>query len=407
MSPYKYPAVVIGGGINGLGITRNLGKNGVDVFCIAEKKNEAIYSKYCKKYFISSKVEHDLQELFNILSRIKHEFGDIGALFPISDISALNTSILNGKLNNSNQCIANSNVIRTLIEKEKFYRSLEKNRIPFPKTIFLSQSKDFTRIVDKDQFPVILKPSISQKFGEQFGKKGFIVNSHKELSKCLKITNKYNIDVFVQEIVPGPATNHYFIDGYFNKNSKPLAIFARQRLRMWPTILGNSSVCKSIPISDVADLKKTIVRYLSSIGFCGIFSAEFKKDSRDNVGKLLDVNARSWWYNQFPSSCGINIIFLAYLDSIGEKIKIQKNYEIDKKNIYLIEDLKWMCNKFFKGELSFQEWYSSLNGNRNWTLFDNSDIRPFIMKMFQTFIHTITHPRRFKFTFDGNTQYFQ
>jgi predicted ATP-grasp superfamily ATP-dependent carboligase len=176
---------------------------------------------------------------------------------------------------------------------------------------------------------------------------------------------------------------------------------------MWPSSLGNSTVCKSVSLSDIVDLKKTIVRYLLNIGYHGIFSVEFKKDSRDNIGKLLEVNARSWWYNSFPSSCGVNIIFIAYLNSIGENIKVQKNYQIDKKLIYSIDELKWMFNRILKGEFSFQEWYSSLNGKRDWALFNREDLRPLIMKMLKMIKLTIAHPRRFTVTIDDNTQYFR
>ena len=42
------PAVVIGGTENGLGVIRNLGRNGVDVYCVLDDKDVAFYSKYCR-----------------------------------------------------------------------------------------------------------------------------------------------------------------------------------------------------------------------------------------------------------------------------------------------------------------------------------------------------------------------
>ena len=94
MSQYETPAVVIGGGVNGLGIIGNLGRNGVDVYCVVNKKNEAVYSKYCKKYFVSPGVEHDLQKLTIFLTKFKHKIGREAVLFPTSDISLINVSLL-------------------------------------------------------------------------------------------------------------------------------------------------------------------------------------------------------------------------------------------------------------------------------------------------------------------------
>ena len=61
-----------------------------------------------------------------------------------------------------------------------------------------------------------------------------------------------------------------------------------------------------------------------------------------------------------------------------------------------------MFNKIFEGKLSFKEWYSLLNGKRDWALFNGEDIRPFIMKILKMTTFTITHPKRFMGTIDGN-----
>ena len=192
---------------------------------------------------------------------------------------------------------------------------------------------------------------------------------------------KHKIDVMVQEIVSGSATNHYFIDGYLDKNLKPVALFARRRLRMWSLSFGNSTVCVSVPISEVVDMKETIVKYLTSIGFRGIFSAELKIDPRDNAGKLLEVNARSWWYNSFPSACGVNIIFMACLEAIGKDVKFIEDYEIGTNLIYFTEDLNWLSAMFAQSKLSFSEWLSPMIGKKDWVVFAKDDLRPFMMNI--------------------------
>jgi D-aspartate ligase len=393
LNSYKYPAIVIGGGINGLGIIRNLGRNGVDVYCLAEKKTEAIYSKYCKKYFIYSDVEHDMQKLSKILHEIKNDIGEKCVLFPTSDISTINVSILNEKQKNPYQFVADSKTTKMLIEKKEFYSSLQKHNVAYPKTFFLTGARDDMSIIENSNFPLIVKPSISQHFAEKFFIKGFIAHSQKELINNLKVTEKQNIEVIIQEIIPGPPTNHYLIDGYFDKNSKPLILFARQRLRMWPAPLGNSTVCKSVPISEVAEMKDTIVKYLTKIGFRGIFNAEFKIDAQDNIAKLLEINARSWWYNSFPTSCGVNIIFVAYLDAIGEKIEILKNYQTDKKMIYLTEDLKSIIFNLFNRDFYSNNLSYIFNKDVDWVLFDKHDAKPFLMKMLMMFSDIASHPK--------------
>ena len=71
MKGYEIPAVVIGGGITGLGVIRNLGRNGINVYCAVNDKDFAIYSKYCKGYFIYPGVEDDLQVLDAFLKKFE------------------------------------------------------------------------------------------------------------------------------------------------------------------------------------------------------------------------------------------------------------------------------------------------------------------------------------------------
>lgn len=72
MRKFSIPAIVLGGGATtGLGAIRSLGRAGVDVCYIDDEKNEAIYSKYCKKYFILPETSHNKNELKKILLKLQ------------------------------------------------------------------------------------------------------------------------------------------------------------------------------------------------------------------------------------------------------------------------------------------------------------------------------------------------
>jgi D-aspartate ligase len=226
-----------------------------------------------------------------------------------------------------------------------------------------------------------VKPSVSQSFNRKFHKKGFVAHSRKELNQCLSLVNKLKIDVMVQEILPGPPTNHCLISGYIDRDFELKALFAYRRIRQFPPQFGNSTVCESIPLAQVKEMKETLLKYLLSIGYHGIFMAEFKKDSRDEEDKLLEVNARSWWYNTFPSACGVNIILMAYFDEIGEKVRSTTEYEIGRKLIYFTEDLKLALTTARLKRFSLQKWISPLLGKKDWAIFANDDPTPFLMNV--------------------------
>ena len=162
---------MIGGGVNGLGIIRNLGRNGVDVYCVVDKKDAAVYSRYCKRYFVFPGVGRDLQKLKTFLTKLERQLGRKAILFPTSDISVLNVSSLIGEMDNYLTSISDKEVLETLIKKRKFYHSLMTKGVPHPMTLFpdLEKLKD---ICKKLPFPVFVKPSMSQIFSKKFSKKG-------------------------------------------------------------------------------------------------------------------------------------------------------------------------------------------------------------------------------------------
>jgi predicted ATP-grasp superfamily ATP-dependent carboligase len=191
-----------------------------------------------------------------------------------------------------------------------------------------------------------------------------------------------NIDVLLQEIIQGPATNHYFVEGYLDERSRPLALFARRRMRMWPLSFGNSSLSVSVPIAEVQDMKGSIIRFLAGLKFHGIFSAEFKIDPRDELPKLLEVNARGWWYNSLSATCGVNIILTAYLDAIGMTNVTAENYETGRYAINFLYDMKSSAWMFAQKRLSLRDWIHPLTGRIDWAIFSEDDPRPWALSSY-------------------------
>lgn len=384
MRQFRIPTIVLGGGATtGLGAIRSLGRAGVTVYYMDEKKSEAIHSKYCKKYFIFPKIGHNKDELRRVLLKLKNVIGN-AVLFPASDSYAICLSDLIDELNGYYLPAPKKDVIEILINKRRFYESLMK-KIPHPTTHFPENLEDVKKISEDVSYPVFIKPYFSQPFSERFRKKGFVANSERELWEYFALTQRLKVHVMIQEIILGPQTDHIFLDGYVDRDSNPKAFFARRRLRMWPLAFGNSSLCVSIPASEVVSWKESLFRYLRSIHYHGIFSAEFKKDQRDSVFKLLEINSRtSAWFNTLSAECGINIMLISYLDAIGKDTKYSEDYEAGVKWVFLRDDLRAAMTMILNGDLGLREWISSLLGKKDYASYAKDDLRPFVMSLPRT-----------------------
>jgi D-aspartate ligase len=384
MSKFKVPAILFGGGpINALGVTRNLGRNGVKVYYVEEENNEAAFSRYCEKSFIIPRVQGDRRKLRNFLAKFEKETSSSAVVFSGSDIFCLNLSSLKDEVvDNFHFVLPSKEIVETLVNKKKFYQSLDKDKIPHPITYFPRCLDDVEKISKNIDYPIYVRPSISQIFVERFRKKGFVVGSEEELIRCCALAARSKIDFMIQEIIPGPAMNLFGGCGYYNKNGGPMGLFAYRRLREWPHNFGTNSLIESVPISDMSAIRDLAVNYLCNIGYYGLMEAEFKKDPRDGDFKFLEVNARSWWQNSFPTKCGINLVLMAYLDTIGAEIRHQEKYKVGVKWIYFLNDLRSAIKMLKNREITIQQWFSSLRMINDRAYFSSDDPLPSMLSPF-------------------------
>jgi len=384
MRYFNNPAILFGpDSINGLGLVRNLGRNGVKVYCVAEKKNEIAFSRYCRRFFVVPRIEGNKEVLRAFLSKIGRELQYPAVLFPGSDLFCISLSRLRdevgSELSGKYIFFGNTKAVETLVNKKKFYQSLDNYNIPHPITYFPETYQDIENISKQVEYPIYIRPSITQIFGARFHEKGFVVSSQKELIEKYMLVSRYKIEVMVQEIIPGPATNLFGINGYFDKNSNPQGFFAYRRLREWPHGFGCNSLIESISMSDVPFLKEITENYLRKLRYHGIFETEFKRDQRDGSFKLLEINARSWWQNSFPTKCGINLILMAYLDAIGKRIDYTDTYRIGVKWLFFLNDLLSSMKMLHEKQMSISEWLSSLRKVEDYAYFSADDPLPWIV----------------------------
>ena len=237
----RIPAYVLGGGINGLAVIRNLGRSGITVYSVVEKRDATTYSKFCKKCYIIPKIEKDpevLRSFFSDDNRLRAG----GVLFPASDIFSLHLSKLKQELEkNYVMPVSLYETGKKLVDKREFYHSLSEFDIPFPKTCF-PETLEEVRLISKDvEYPVFIKPIDSQAFSLKFRTKCFTANNADELMKFYRFASENGFAMMLQEVIPGlAAKNVYGFEGYFDQNSKLKAGFAHLRLRGWPPVFGNT-----------------------------------------------------------------------------------------------------------------------------------------------------------------------
>jgi predicted ATP-grasp superfamily ATP-dependent carboligase len=318
-SKKNVPVIVFGNSVSALGFARSLAGSGVDVYYATEKRNEATFSRRFKECFIIPKLEADASEYFDFLVRFlkQHPFS---VVFPGSDTCCFNLASATTRLDEDERrgfhfLMPTKDILDTLLDKRRFYRDLSRRGISYPYTYFPESSDDVIRISREVDYPVYVKPSLSEVFVKIFQRKGFVARTKEELVNYCELASKQDVDVLVQKIIRGSDAEVFDINAYFDREHNPRGLFACHRNRGWPQGFGLGCLIESVPLSSVPEVK-TVVDYLHDIGFYGLADAEFKRDPGGGEFKFLEVNPRLWLQNSFPAKCGINLNLMAYLDAV-------------------------------------------------------------------------------------------
>ena len=276
--------------------------------------------------------------------------GDV-VLMPCSDDWVQATSRLDADEHpNVRSWTSSPETIDTLVNKKEFRAQLEADGVPHPVTRVISGPDDLANLPDSSFHYAFLKPHDSHKFLAQCGVKGVMVADKNDAIKKLANIHKKGLQVVIQEYVPGPPTNHIFVDGYRSKTTGEIRLLARRRLRMFPRDFGNSTDMVTIEPDSAKPALESLDVLFQSLNFKGIFSAEFKIDDRDREFKLLEVNCRPWWYVDYADRCGLHACKYAYQEALDLPLDQFNGYALGKRCVYPIYD--WSARRDNKSESS-------------------------------------------------------
>jgi predicted ATP-grasp superfamily ATP-dependent carboligase len=253
---------------------------------------------------------------------------------------------------------------RILVDKGRLSVVLQKLGIPHPRTIPWPAEEGLPAPEASFFADYILKPRISKQFQLRFGTKGYRCRDRSEVEIYRAEILDSGLQMVLQEYIPGPPTAHYFIDGFIDRSGITCARFARQRLRMYPPDLGNSTLMISVPLSAVRPAAEALDLLLAALHYRGTFSAEFKQDERDGVFKLIEVNCRHWWYVGFAASCGVDVTWMTYQDALGNPVPPIEQYRVGARCVHPHCD-RYACLGLRRDrQLSLWSWAESWLGSR-------------------------------------------
>jgi predicted ATP-grasp superfamily ATP-dependent carboligase len=357
-SDYSVPALVLGAPWHTtLAVIRALADAGVPQLAVGTASSYAARSRWHRPLLKDHERQPSPETLAEFLARLPNERM---VLFPCGDAWLAAVARLEpGLATRFPTSIGPVDSVDICLDKGRFAELLVRCDVPHPRTVSLGPDGD-PWTISRTFVDPFLKPVTSDVFAQLFGSKGLKVVNAVEVREQARAARRAGVGLLIQELIPGPATAHYYVDGFVDRTGSVRSWFARQRIRSYPQPFGNSSCMTTIPCDRLRAPIAALESLFQAIRYRGVFSAEFMHDPRDGVFKLIEVNARAWGGLALAVSCGVNVIEMAYRDALGLPVQPAFEYPAGRCWVYHLGDAIVLARQLRAGRLE------GLTGFRMW-----------------------------------------
>lgn len=246
-------------------------------------------------------------------------------------------------------------VIKSLTNKETFYKTYEKSCLKFPKTIYFDCSKESK--IPKMTYPIVLKPAnvvVYNHLRFEGKNKIYKLNNEEEVKNTLNLIKNggYTDKLILQEFIPGDDSNLFDSVVYVNtKGHVEFISFAQIGLQeRTKSMVGNAAVLMNgfnTTKGDVDNQVEDIKKFMENIGYTGFAEVDMKYDCRDNTFKVLEINARQGRCSYYVTPLGKNLVQVLIEDCLNG---IEHEYEVLDKRVLLSFVPKGIVKKYISNE---------------------------------------------------------
>lgn len=310
------PAVVIGAGINGLGVARSLARERVPVWLLdSDRRRAEMHTRAAHAVSVRSLHGEALIEDLTALSQAR--FSNVRPVLFLTQEECVKTvSQYRDRLSALYRCsLPTDDVLHKLIHKRGFQSVAERLGSPIPSLVHV-RSPDELPIIETLHYPVVVKPGEhNTEYGRQF-KKAYRVENAAAGADLIRRILSVTPDVVVQEWIEGPDANIYFCLQYLDRRGCLAASFTGRKIRSWPPQVGGTASCVAAPEVHQR-LSAMTTQFFQATGVIGMASMEYKRDSRTRDFLMVEPTVgRTDYQEEVATLNGINLPHAAWCSEL-------------------------------------------------------------------------------------------
>lgn len=311
-------ALILGADYRALGAARSLGRRGVPVWMLAERGEPlATVSRYTQHRMCWPRPDAEARLGFLGELAVMRDLAG-WALIPSADTTAAMVARGHDELSQHYALTTPPwDVVRWAYDKRLTYALAEQVGVPRPGTVCVGQG--FQPASVSMSFPAVLKPAVKEESNALTNAKAWRVDDRDELERRFREACEL-IDpelLILQELIPGGGEAQ-FSYAALCRDGEPLASLTARRTRQYPADFGRASTF--VETLDCPDVVEPSLRLLSELRWSGLIEIEYKRDPRDGVLKLLDMNPRIWGWHTLCARAGIDFPWLLWLMISGREV---------------------------------------------------------------------------------------
>lgn len=209
--------------------------------------------------------------------------------------------------------VAEEELVEDLVDKERFQTLSERLDLPVPasRCVSAAQWPDDLGL----RYPLVVKPLTRDHatWRPLARAKAIHIETPAELSSLRGKLAESDLDVLVQEGVPGPESRIESYHVYVDDSGEIAGDFTGRKLRTYPSKYGYSTALTTSDSAEVRELGRELV---GRLGLRGVAKFDFKRDV-DGKLLLLEVNPRFNLWHHLAAHAGVNLPALVYADLTG------------------------------------------------------------------------------------------
>lgn len=317
--------LILGTDNNAYGVARAIHERyGIHSICVGKPGMEYTADSKILSRVLDPRMGED-EVLLGTLSRIAAQHPDIPRIIiPCGDSYAEQVSRHKQRLESAGFLfsIVNPELQARLENKLDFYAVCEEYGLPYPQTFVIDAEMVAAGAVDLPfDFPVALKANDSIAYlGLHFAgkKKAYRIESAEELNDTLRriYAAGYTGEMVAQDFIPGDAADMAVLNAYVSRSGKVRMMCFGQCVldAVLPAEIGNYH---ALYTTDGTEVYPVFQRFLEDIGYVGFANFDLKRDPRDGVYKVFEINLRQGRSSFHMVLGGCNFITYLIDDLLG------------------------------------------------------------------------------------------